>query len=100
MKLNDKIEKGNPFKVPEGYFDSLTDRTMAAIREEEIRNEWWGILSAAARLGDVAQLKATAESRAEPERSIALELCTKREGQIRGSRGARSNGGQKSFTGD
>lgn len=39
MKLNDKIEKGNPFKVPEGYFDSLTDRTMAAIREEESRSE-------------------------------------------------------------
>jgi len=39
MKLNDKIDKANPFKVPEGYFDSLTDRTMAAIREEESRNE-------------------------------------------------------------
>jgi len=39
MKLNDKIEKANPFRVPEGYFDSLTDRTMAAIREEESRNE-------------------------------------------------------------
>jgi len=39
MKLNDKIEKGSPFKVPEGYFESLTDRTMAAIREEGSRNE-------------------------------------------------------------
>jgi len=39
MKLNDKVDKANPFKVPEGYFDSLTDRTMAAIREEESRNE-------------------------------------------------------------
>lgn len=38
MKLNEEIKKANPFKVPEGYFDSLTDRTMAAIREEESRN--------------------------------------------------------------
>jgi len=32
MKLNDEIKKGNPFKVPEGYFDTLTERTMSAIR--------------------------------------------------------------------
>ena len=38
MQLNDEIKKGNPFKVPEGYFDTLTERTMSAIsksREEE-----------------------------------------------------------------
>ncbi len=33
MKLNDEIKKGNPFKVPEGYFDTLTERTMSAIRK-------------------------------------------------------------------
>ena len=32
MQLNDEIKKGNPFKVPEGYFDTLTERTMSAIR--------------------------------------------------------------------
>ncbi len=39
MKLNDEISKNNPFRVPEGYFDSLADRTIKAIREEEaVRN--------------------------------------------------------------
>ncbi len=33
MKINDEIKKSNPFKVPEGYFDSLTERTMSAIRQ-------------------------------------------------------------------
>jgi hypothetical protein len=33
MKLNDEIKKSNPFKVPEGYFDTLTERTMSAIRK-------------------------------------------------------------------
>jgi hypothetical protein len=32
MQLNDEIKKNNPFKVPEGYFDTLTERTMSAIR--------------------------------------------------------------------
>lgn len=32
MKLNDEIRKSNPFKVPDGYFDKLTERTMSAIR--------------------------------------------------------------------
>jgi hypothetical protein len=31
MKLNDEIKKNNPFKVPEGYFETLTERTMSAI---------------------------------------------------------------------
>ena len=35
MKPDDKISKKNPFRVPEDYFDTLADRTMAAIREEE-----------------------------------------------------------------
>ncbi|MDX9774140.1 MAG: hypothetical protein RBT02_12075 [Bacteroidales bacterium] len=33
MKTNDEIKKSNPFKVPDGYFDTLTDRTMSAITE-------------------------------------------------------------------
>ncbi len=33
MNLNEEIKKGNPFKVPEGYFDTLTERTMSAIRK-------------------------------------------------------------------
>jgi len=39
MKLNDEIRKNNPFKVPEGYFDSLKERTIAAIREQESRHQ-------------------------------------------------------------
>lgn len=35
MKLNDEIKKENPFRVPDGYFESLADRTMDAIREAE-----------------------------------------------------------------
>lgn len=35
MKLNDEIKKDNPFRVPDGYFESLADRTMDAIREAE-----------------------------------------------------------------
>lgn len=33
MKLNNEIKNTNPFKVPEGYFETLTDRTMSAINE-------------------------------------------------------------------
>jgi hypothetical protein len=39
MKLSDKIKKENPFRVPDGYFDSLADRTMEAIRKDEVRHE-------------------------------------------------------------
>lgn len=39
MKLSDKIKKENPFRVPDGYFDSLADRTMDAIRKDEVRHE-------------------------------------------------------------
>lgn len=31
MNLNEKIKNSNPFKVPEGYFETLTERTMSAI---------------------------------------------------------------------
>lgn len=49
MKLNDKISKKNPFIVPEGYFDSLADRTMAVIREEEARSQAAGLVDMAPR---------------------------------------------------
>jgi hypothetical protein len=37
MKPQDEIKNGIPFKVPDGYFETLTDRTMSAI--SEIRKE-------------------------------------------------------------
>ncbi|MCA1740919.1 MAG: hypothetical protein LC630_00290 [Bacteroidales bacterium] len=39
MQLNDKIKNPNPFKVPDGYFDTLTDRTMSAIRQNHEEEE-------------------------------------------------------------
>lgn len=39
MELNDKIKKENPFRAPDGYFDSLADRTMDAIRKDGSSNE-------------------------------------------------------------
>lgn len=39
MKLNDEIKKENPFRVPDGYFDTLADRTMDAIRAKESHSE-------------------------------------------------------------
>jgi len=39
MKINDEIKKGNPFKVPEGYFDTLTERTMSAIRNSRTEED-------------------------------------------------------------
>jgi len=36
MKLED-INKTNPFKVPDGYFDNLTDNIMSKIKEEETK---------------------------------------------------------------
>lgn len=39
MQLNDNIKKTNPFKVPDGYFDTLTDRTMSAIRQSREEEE-------------------------------------------------------------
>ena len=35
MKPGEEIKKNNPFKVPEGYFESLTERTMSAIKSDQ-----------------------------------------------------------------
>jgi hypothetical protein len=35
MKPDEEIKKSNPFKVPDGYFESLTERTLAAIRADQ-----------------------------------------------------------------
>lgn len=35
MKPDEEIKKSNPFKVPDGYFESLTERTMSAIKSEQ-----------------------------------------------------------------
>lgn len=42
MKLNEEIRNKNPFKVPEGYFDTLTERAMSAVKsgpKEEEKTE-------------------------------------------------------------
>jgi len=39
MILNDEIKKSNPFKVPDGYFDTLTERTMSAVKESHNQEE-------------------------------------------------------------
>ncbi len=39
MKNDDEIRKNNPFKVPDGYFESLTERTMSAISASEKKGE-------------------------------------------------------------
>lgn len=42
MKINEEIKEKNPFKVPEGYFETLTERTMSAVmvsREEDSKHE-------------------------------------------------------------
>lgn len=56
---NNLIERKNPFKVPEGYFDTLTSRVMGQIPENEVRmmpaqpgkpvsKVWWRTVAAAA----------------------------------------------------
>ena len=35
MKADEEIKKSNPFKVPDGYFESLTERTMSAIKSDK-----------------------------------------------------------------
>lgn len=35
--LKERLGKENPFKVPEGYFDHLTERIMENLPEQEIR---------------------------------------------------------------
>ncbi len=47
MKINDKIKKDNPFRVPDGYFDTLADRTMSAIRQSMEEDEAAGAEKAA-----------------------------------------------------
>jgi hypothetical protein len=39
MNLNDNIKKDNPFRVPDGYFDTLADRTMSAIRQSSAEGD-------------------------------------------------------------
>ena len=39
MRLNNEIKNKNPFRVPDGYFDRLTEKTMSAIREREKDSE-------------------------------------------------------------
>jgi len=47
MQLNDEIKKDNPFRVPDGYFDTLADRTMSAIRQSREEEEAAGSEKAA-----------------------------------------------------
>ena len=35
MKTPEDISRKNPFKVPEGYFENLTERTMASVKENK-----------------------------------------------------------------
>ena len=35
MKPDEEIKKSNPFKVPDGYFESLTERTMSSIKSDQ-----------------------------------------------------------------
>ena len=56
---NIPIERKSPFKVPDGYFDTLTTRVMANIPENQVRmipaqhhkyvlKKWWRVVAAAA----------------------------------------------------
>ena len=56
---NKPIERKNPFKVPDGYFDTLTTRVMENIPENQVRmipvqndnhvsKKWWRVVAAAA----------------------------------------------------
>ena len=56
---NNLIERKNPFRVPDGYFDTLTSRVMENIPENEVRmmpvqpdkpvsKTWWRTVAAAA----------------------------------------------------
>ena len=38
-EIQERFGKGNPFRVPEGYFDQLTDRVMAQLPEREQQAE-------------------------------------------------------------
>jgi hypothetical protein len=39
MNLNEEIRNKNPFKVPDGYFETLTERTMKAISTTTEKDE-------------------------------------------------------------
>ncbi len=39
MKSIDEIKKVNPFRVPDGYFESLTERTMSAVKDIPVSEE-------------------------------------------------------------
>ncbi len=39
MKLSEEIRKGNPFKVPEGYFSGLTGHVMESLRGSDTGDE-------------------------------------------------------------
>lgn len=56
---NNMIERKTPFKVPDGYFETLTSRVMGNIPENEVRmmsaqpgkpasTSWWRTVAAAA----------------------------------------------------
>lgn len=45
MKFSEETGKENPFRVPEDYFATLADRTMATIREAEAAGQEVGQLS-------------------------------------------------------
>jgi hypothetical protein len=43
MKNSDKIPEGNPFKVPENYFEELNSRIISSIVENQDRNKKQGL---------------------------------------------------------
>ncbi len=71
MKLNEEIKKSNPFKVPDGYFETLTDRTMSAIRQSHEEGEAVreAMLSAEA---EAAKEEAAGTTTDKPVRRISL----------------------------
>lgn len=57
QKLKKIAPAGNPFRVPEGYFETLTQRTMDNIRKQESTNRrtvWFRWSAAAAVAGIIA----------------------------------------------
>ncbi len=40
-KITQRCGKQNPFKVPEGYFDTLNERIMTSVDKSERRNTAW-----------------------------------------------------------
>lgn len=52
-KLLERFGQEAPFTVPEGYFDSLTDRVMGRIAQRKRRNTVWRWAAAAVLVGCV-----------------------------------------------